>query len=200
MMTIRYSPFSIPKVNKKILFLILMILSFSSCRQQKLTTALNNFTMTEIQLPEMRQMVMGEDSVSIDLDTVPILMVVYRDPDSCVPCQLDHMYDYRDIIDFEGETGGGFSPVFIFSPKKKSIDTVHLTLCRTRFRHPIFLDENGLFRASNKNIPKEPELHVFLLDKNRKVFLAGDPSHNPALWRLYKKIIVTMLENGGAMP
>lgn len=142
-MTIRYSPFSIPKVNKKILFLILMILSFSSCRQQKLTTALNNFTMTEIQLPEMRQMVMGEDSVSIDLDTVPILMVVYRDPDSCVPCQLDHMYDYRDIIDFEGETGGGFSPVFIFSPKKKSIDTVHLTLCRTRFRHPIFLDENG---------------------------------------------------------
>ena len=199
-MTIRYSPFSIPKVNKKILFLILMILSFSSCRQQKLTTALNNFTMTEIQLPEMRQMVMGEDSVSIDLDTVPILMVVYRDPDSCVPCQLDHMYDYRDIIDFESETGGGFSPVFIFSPKKKSIDTVHLTLCRTRFRHPIFLDEIGLFRASNKNIPKEPELHVFLLDKNRKVILAGDPSHNPALWRLYKKIIVTMLENGGAMP
>ncbi len=161
---------------------------------------MNDFAMTEIQLPEMRQMVMGEDSVSIDLDTVPVLLVVYRDPDSCVPCQLDHMYDYRKIIDFRTEVGGGYSPAFIFSPKKKNYDTVHLTLCRTRFRHPIFLDEDGLFRVLNKNIPRDSRLHVFLLDKNRRVILAGDPSHNPSLWNLYKGIIVKMLENGGTMP
>jgi len=161
---------------------------------------MNDFSMTEIKFPEMRQMVIGEDSVSIDLDTVPVLLVVYRDPDSCVPCQLDHMYDYRNIIDFGKEVGGEFSPVFIFSPKKKNVDTVYITLCRTRFRHPIFLDEKGLFYAENKNIPQEPLLHVFLLDKNRKVVLSGDPSHKPQLWDLYKRIIVTMLDNGGTMP
>ena len=161
---------------------------------------MNDFSMTEIKFPEMRQMVMGEDSISIDLDTVPVLLVVYRDPDSCVPCQLDHMYDYRNLIDFGKEVGGDFSPVFIFTPKKKNVDTVYITLCRTRFRHPIFLDEEGLFYAENKNIPKEPLLHVFLLDKNRRVVLSGDPSRNPALWNLYKRIIVTMLDNGGTMP
>lgn len=150
-MTIRYSPFSIRKVNGKIIFLLFLILLLSpSCRQQRLTTMMNDFSMTEIKFPEMRQMVMGEDSVSIDLDTVPVLLVVYRDPDSCVPCQLDHMYDYRNIIDFGKEVGGEFSPVFIFSPKKKNVDTVYITLCRTRFRHPIFLDEKGLFYAENK--------------------------------------------------
>lgn len=82
---------------------------------------MNDFSMTEIKFPEMRQMVMGEDSVSIDLDTVPVLLVVYRDPDSCVPCQLDHMYDYRNIIDFGKEVGGEFSPVFIFLRKRKTL-------------------------------------------------------------------------------
>lgn len=186
-------------MNKRILLLVFILL-LPSCRSnQKLTKMMNDFSMSEIKLPEMRQMVMGEDSVCIDLDTVPVLLVVYRDPDACVPCQLDHMYAYQKVIDF-GIGRSGFSPVFIFSPKKNRVEDVHLTLCRTRFRHPVFFDEEGLFFAANKNIPKNPELHVFLLDKNRKVIVSGDPSHNSQLWDFYKRIIVLMLDNGGTMP
>ena len=82
---------------------------------------MNDFSMTEIKFPEMRQMVMGEDSVSIDLDTVPVLLVVYRDPDSCVPCQLDHMYDYRNIIDFERKSEESFLLYLSFLRKRKTL-------------------------------------------------------------------------------
>lgn len=104
------------------------------------------------------------------------------------------------MVDFKQDVGDGYSVAFIFSPEKKDLETAYTTISNANVKFPLFLDKEGVFSADNNSIPKEPELHVFLLDKNRKVILAGDPSHNPALWRLYKKIIVTMLENGGAMP
>ena len=152
---------------------------------------MNNFSMTEIKFPEMRQIVMGKDSSSIILDTIPVLLVVYRDPSSCVPCQIDHIQDYRNLYELGKIAGDGYSPIFIFSPNKRRVESVRLSLCRARFRHPIFLDENGSFPEMNRHIPADPRLHVFLLDRNRRVILSGDPCHNPSLLILYKKTLVS---------
>lgn len=66
--------------------------------------------------------------------------------------------------------------------------------------YPALIDENGLFPAANPHIPADSRFHTFLLDKNGKVILIGDPVNNPPLWELYKSTITTLIENDGVMP
>lgn len=165
-----------------------------------LKKSVEEFSGSEIKFRKLQQIFIGYDSSVVKLDSIPVLLVVYRDKNECVPCQIGQLGKYRKMVDFKQDVGDGYSVAFIFSPEKKDLETAYTTISNANVKFPLFLDKEGVFSADNNSIPKEPELHVFLLDKNRKVILAGDPSHNPALWRLYKKIIVTMLENGGAMP
>jgi len=182
----------------RLALVLLPVFALTSCRETKLRIALGKFYGTQVNIPDMRQMVMGTDSITVCLDTVPVLAVVYRDARSCVPCQIDRMSDYRELIEFRDSVGSGYYPVFVFSPTRGTFETVRYTLCRTRFRFPIFIDD-GTFAQTNPTIPSFRELQVFLLDKNRKVVLAGDPSHNPQMMKLYKQTIRNLLDRGGVM-
>jgi hypothetical protein len=39
------------------------------------------------------------------------------------------------------------------------------------------------------NFPQEREYQCFLLDKQNRVVMVGNPVYNHAIWELYKKII-----------
>jgi hypothetical protein len=109
------------------------------------------------------------------------------------------MFEYAEIIDFRKETEG-FLPLFVFSPPCAKIDEVIRTLDVWEFDYPLLLDGSGAFSAANPHIPTDNRFHTFLIDKNGKVVLVGDPVNNPALWELYKTTITTLIENGGTMP
>ena len=73
------------------------------------------------------------------------------------------------------------------------------------FRHPVFIDngnEGNEIDRINK-FPSTPEYQCFLLDKDNKVLLVGNPSLASGIWFLYKKIIteretkVLTMEKGG---
>lgn len=53
---------------------------------------------------------------------------------------------------------------------------------------PLFFDHKNAFFVKNK-IPKENNLHTFLLDKNNRVVLIGSPINNEKMWNLYKEVI-----------
>ena len=57
------------------------------------------------------------------------------------------------------------------------------------FEYPLFLDKNRQMQQIN-NFPKEPMFQTFLLDKNNRVLLIGNPIGNTKLWNLYKDIII----------
>ena len=49
----------------------------------------------------------------------------------------------------------------------------------------------------NENIPTDTRLHSFLLDKDSKIILVGNPLRNEKLWDLYKNVIENELNNIG---
>jgi hypothetical protein len=53
------------------------------------------------------------------------------------------------------------------------------------------------FVKFNPYIPTDPRLHTFLLDRDGKVVLVGDPANNHELWELYKTTITELVENNG---
>jgi hypothetical protein len=52
----------------------------------------------------------------------------------------------------------------------------------------VFVDKKNEMMQLN-NFPKKPEYQCFLLDKDNKVVMIGNPVLNPGIWELYKKII-----------
>lgn len=65
-------------------------------------------------------------------------------------------------------------------------------LKRDRFDYPVFIDENNQINSLN-HFPDKPELQCFLLDKDNKVLLIGNPVLNPKVWELYKQTIASRL-------
>lgn len=57
------------------------------------------------------------------------------------------------------------------------------------FRYPMYIDRECRFPALNPTLPKDPRLHVFLLDHKNRVVLVGSPIGNKNLWELYKQQI-----------
>lgn len=127
-------------------------------------------------------------------------MIVYVDSLSCSSCQIDRLYEYGPYIDLAAESDAGFRPLFVFTPRQGGADGVRYALSVARFGHPVLLDEAGDFPRSNPRIPDDHRFHVFLLDRDSRVVLAGDPCRNPALGELYMKTIRNLLDHDGRLP
>lgn len=59
---------------------------------------------------------------------------------------------------------------------------------------PIYIDTTGIFRHKNPHIPKNKVFHTFLLDKDNKAVLAGDPLEHPEMRPLYHQAIQQLLK------
>lgn len=80
-------------------------------------------------------------------------------------------------------------PMFIF----QSSDTEKIKAIgkADHFDHPVYLDRNADFVKLNP-LPDNSSFHTFLLDKNNKVLVIGNPVLNPTVKDLYIKEILGM--------
>jgi hypothetical protein len=140
-----------------------------------------------------------KDSLHFDISDKFARFIVYVDSLECSSCRAGRMYEYNGVIDFRDSVGMQFMPIFIFSPPERVVEELLYQVRVSYFDYPILLDDSGLFPIINPHIPTDPRFHTFLLDKNGKVVLVGDPVHNPGLWELYKKTITELIENGGTL-
>ncbi|CDN32754.1 hypothetical protein BN938_2685 [Mucinivorans hirudinis] len=82
--------------------------------------------------------------------------------------------------------------VFLFSVGENA-NSLALTLKQYQFSIPVLFDIQNSFEKVNI-IPNDEKFHYFLLDKNNKIQLVGNPINNPAMWKLYKKRIAELNE------
>ena len=61
-------------------------------------------------------------------------------------------------------------------------------LVYNNFKHPLFIDQEKEIDKINK-FPSNPEYQCFLLDKDNKVVLVGNPILFSEIWKLYKMVI-----------
>ncbi|MDR2146939.1 MAG: hypothetical protein LBE91_10820 [Tannerella sp.] len=121
-------------------------------------------------------------------------ILLYIDSLGCTSCRTK-LPKWRKLI-VESDTLFENKPdfLFFFQPKINGIKELKILLKSNGFDYPVFVDRENKIMQLN-SFPKEPEYQCFLLDKNNKVVIVGNPIYNPAIWELYKKII---RENGNA--
>ena len=179
----------------KLLFVIAVTfctICFSSCKDiqyENATKIVKEWTGKEIKFPQgLSCTSMGTDTTCVDLYSDNYKILLYVDSLGCTSCRLK-LPELKKIIN---ESDSVFSNppefIFFFQPKQKDERELQHILKNNGFRHPVFIDKENEINKLNK-FPSKPEYQCFLLDKNNKVVIVGDPSVNRGIWDLYKRTI-----------
>lgn len=114
-------------------------------------------------------------------------LVVYVDSAVCSTCYLNEMYQWKDFT--EMEESQFFSICFIFAHPSRNKNSIQNHFFRTELNHPIDVDTSYCFLDKNPHIPSEHVYHTFLLDKDNKATLVGNPLHNNKIEKMLKTIL-----------
>lgn len=190
------------KLLKPAGLLLLMAFLSVSCKNYKLEKKLKKFIQHEIVVPNNLRQIAGEgdEPEIIDTESVSARLIVYVDSLECSSCKVGHMYEYNEITDYRNVAGEQYLPMFIFSPPGRAVKELLYRIRSSHFEYPVFLDESGAFPKANPHVLADSRFHTFLLDKNGRIILVGDPVRNQPLWELYKTTIKQLIDNEGVLP
>ena len=185
----------------RFILILFAFLSIPSCTHKQFVKNAAKIMGQQITLPtDMNTTWQGRDTVLTGYLEAPIKLIAWYDSLGCASCRVGKMSDWDNIVAYADSLSQWFSVIFLFTPKEEHLQRMKLALQTDKFDYPVFIDRHATFIKQNPNIPKHPQLHSFLLDKNNKVVIVGSPLYNPGLWGLYKRTIQKMIENDGVLP
>ena len=109
-------------------------------------------------------------------------ILFYADSSGCMSCRLQ----LNRWSEFISELDSAVQFLFYFQPKDKK--NLLNGLQQTQFRNPVHIDMKSELNKLN-SFPSNPLFQCFLLDKENKVLVSGNPVYNPKIWDLYKEVI-----------
>jgi len=174
----------------RILFLLVTSALFcNACtgnreQKNKLTEELRLFKELPISLPD-NMLVMGYHGHSADSSLLsrPYKMVIYINEEGCTGCKLQTLMQIQVYI-LEHKHLENFGVIVILHTSQ--IEVAERFIYAFRFSQTVFYDLDGSFERLNMHLPKDERFHTFLLDKENKVVLVGDPTRNTKLKKLYE--------------
>ena len=136
----------------------------------------------------------GKDTACIDLYGGNYKIVLYVDSIGCKSCQMN-IAGWKKIMQ-ESDSVFTQKPefVFIFQPKEQDEKLLYSFFRQNGFSHPVFIDKNNEIYKLNK-FPSKSEYQCFLLDRDNRVVIIGNPADVSGIWQLFKKVIMES-ENG----
>lgn len=171
------------------LFVFLNLIALLSCGKQKsdndLLPIVKEWYGKEIKFPDRPVFTLyGKDTVDYSISQSPYKMLVYVDSTGCVDCKLQ-LQKWQELIKYTNSISNGEIPfLFFFFPKD------YKELCqffkRDLFDIPVCIDFKGELNKLN-NFPPLPQFHTFLLDKDNKVLVIGNPVHSVDIRSMYIK-------------
>ncbi|MDR2410160.1 MAG: DUF1573 domain-containing protein [Bacteroidales bacterium] len=175
----------------KLRFFLLILIVLNSCKEDKKVSEANRIVEEwvgkTIQFPTIKSFSIGTEDSPLLLSGISkdYKILLYVDSTGCTSCRLGletlgrwetYIKEFWEKIDF----------LFYFRPKNKG--ELLSILKNAQFSHPVYIDEQGELNKLNK-LPANQTFQCFLLDKDNKVILIGNPANNPKIWELYKEVI-----------
>lgn len=171
------------------LFVFLNLIALLSCSKQKsdndLLPIVKEWYGKEVKFPDRPVFTLyGKDTVDYSIPQSPYKVLVYVDSTGCVDCKLQ-LQKWQELIKYTNSISNGEIPfLFFFFPKD------YKELCqffkRDLFDIPVCIDFKGELNKLN-NFPPLPQFHTFLLDKDNKVLVIGNPVHSVDIRSMYIK-------------
>jgi hypothetical protein len=179
-------------MNIKFLLLTAFFVLSVSCKENKkqieIEKILTEWVGKEIQFPKDCQCdVLGKDTTSnlcTDLFGKEYKILLYVDSLGCTKCKLRLPEWKRLIAESDSLNSGKLGFLFFFHPK--DMNELQFMFGLDQMTYPVFIDADNAIGQLN-HFPEQESYQCFLLDKDNKVIMIGNPTINPKVWELYKK-------------
>ena len=175
---------------KLVLIFCISLLCFSSCQnpaQEHITQLVKEWQGKEVHFLEnpvfTRQL---SDTVDYRIPEAEYKVLVYVDSIGCTSCKLQ-LPKWKEFIVYVDSVSGGQVP-FLFFFQSKDNKELRYILKRDNFRLPVCVDSQNEFGKLNR-FPSEQMFQTFLLDKDNRGKVIGNPIHNLSVKELYLKEI-----------
>lgn len=175
---------------KNIAFLLCILNLFISCQEDMGThieRLVQEWQGKEIRFPEKLTFTRYvNDTIEYYIPKSKNKIVTYVDSIGCISCKLQ-LPKWKEFIRLVDSVTNKTVPIlFFFQPKDN--DELRYYLQRDSFSFPVCIDTQHRFNSLN-HFPSEMMFQTFLLDKDNKVVVIGNPIHNLAVRDLYLKEI-----------
>lgn len=166
--------------------IVLCILLFSSCKENKkdyISHLVAEWQGKEIKFPDNLTFTRFiDDTVNYQISGTNYKIVMYVDSIGCVSCKLQ-LKEWAKFMSFvDSATSQSIPFLFFFQPKNN--DELRSILKYNNYSYPICVDTENHFYKLN-HFPSEMMFQTFLLDKDNKVVVIGNPIHNLKVRDLY---------------
>ena len=178
---------------KTVLLYILLITAFFSCdneqkeKEKQILQLVNEWQGKQIVFPENAIFTRYlTDTTDYQIPQSEYKVLIYVDSIGCTSCKLQ-LHKWKELIEYTNSVTQNKVPfLFFFHPKDAK--EIRYLLKRDGFDRPICIDLDDRLNKLNK-FPADMTFQTFLLDKNNKVAVLGNPVHNTAVKDLYLKQI-----------
>lgn len=127
----------------------------------------------------------------------PIKVVVYIGGQLCAPCFRNYLSTTSEFIDkFSSD-----SVQYICVMYPRPIEEIQEAMDSLKLPQTVVLYDKGDQYLKKNSLEKYTDMfRAFLLDKNNRVVLVGDPLRSTDLRKIYTEKIREMIDNGGELP
>ncbi len=178
-------------VKRSVFFCLLFGVFISCVDSEKLRIAhvVNKWNGRTISFPpDLTFTILGRDTIADFLENRDYSIITYVDSTGCVSCNLQ-LIEWKKFINELNFCTDKIIPVlFIVHPKARK-DIVAL-LASYNYVYPVCIDDQDAFNRLNK-IPKDRDFQTFLLDREDRVIVIGNPIHNLKVKELYLSSILS---------
>mgnify|MGYP002614338951 FL=1 len=185
---------------KKQLYILLLLSLLTACKEnnkEKFALLVQEWQGKEIVFPQnMAFTRFVTEPVDYRIPDAEYKVLVYVDSVGCTSCKLQLPKWQELIAHVDSATNGNVPFIFVFQSKDDR--ELRYILKRDNFDRPVCIDRNNRFDELNQ-FPQDITFQTFLLDKDNKVKVIGNPVHNLAVRDLYLKQI-TGIQYQEALP
>ena len=168
------------------LIILLLTIFLSACQDKQkeiITLLVKEWQGKQILFPENMVFTrFASDTTNFVIPTSDYKVLVFVDSIGCTSCKLQ-LSRWKEFIRYTDSISQKNIP-FLFFFQFDDQWEIHSLLIRENFDKPICLDRSDSLNQLN-HFPKDIRFQVFLLDKNNKVVVIGNPVHNPNVKELY---------------
>lgn len=175
---------------------IIFVLLITSCSHRTTKRQLTGIINSDIKCPT--ELIAIKDSICYSIDKFPyaVKLILFYDGQDCTLCHLAHLTDYVYLYDISKETEYRFRIIPVFAPKFAETENLISLVKDCSLIDTVYIDKKNEFYSLNSNILKS-NYSAFLVDKDNRIVLVGDPLASEAMWSLFRKTLDNMLAHDG---
>ena len=174
-----------------------LVLLTVGCAQWRLKNSLECFCGSQVRMPDDLEIVVDGAAVDSVAGCALAKLVLYFPTDCCTSCSLSKLGDYNELFELCERSEGRFALVPLFAPAEADYAAVHADLQLRTQPFPVYIDRHDAFRRLNPALPDDARCRTFLIDRNDRVVLVGDPLAGEALQTLFLHTLNNLLAHDG---